>query len=106
MPRCDADPGPFHMRAYRRNGPGSASHHFVLRRVRGTYKHRVRGTKPAAPRPGQAYSAGIGVAGAVGAVAACEEVDGPRSGRSSIAIRNAMPNESTSAQARNTKRNA
>src|SRR5262249_57824699 len=52
------------------------------------------------------YSAGIGVAGAVGALAACEGTDGPLSGRSSIAIRKAMPNESTSAQARNTKRNA
>ena len=52
------------------------------------------------------YSAGIGVAGAVGAVAACEGAEGPLSGRSSIAIRNAMPKERTRAQARNTKRNA
>jgi 2,4-dienoyl-CoA reductase-like NADH-dependent reductase (Old Yellow Enzyme family) len=51
-----------------------------------------------------AYSAGIGVAGPLGASAAC--VGGPFSGRCSIAIRNAMPNVSTSAQARNTKRKA
>jgi hypothetical protein len=52
------------------------------------------------------YSAGIGVAGAVGELATCDGTDGPLSGRSSIAIRNAMPNESTRAQARNTKRKA
>src|SRR6476660_8514483 len=52
------------------------------------------------------YSAGIGVAGAVGAVAAGEGAVGPFSGRSSMEMRNAMPNDSTSAQARNTKRNA
>jgi len=49
-----------------------------------------------------AYSAGIGVAGAVGAVAACDGGVGPFSGFSSIEIKNAMPNDSTSAQARNT----
>jgi hypothetical protein len=38
-----------------------------------------------------AYSVGIGVAGAVGAVAAGEVVAGPLSTRSSMAIRNAMP---------------
>ncbi len=52
------------------------------------------------------YSAGIGVAGAVGALAAGDWVAGPLSTRSSMAIRNAMPKPSTSAQAMNTKRNA
>jgi len=52
------------------------------------------------------YSAGIGVAGAVGALAASECVDGPRSGRSSIAIKNAIPKDKTSAQAKNTNLNA
>jgi len=56
--------------------------------------------------PFPSYSAGIGVAGAVGVVAACDGADGPLSGRSSIEIRNAMPNERTSTQARNTKRKA
>ena len=50
------------------------------------------------------HSAGIGVAGAVGADAA--GVAGPFSTRSSIEIKNAMPKASTSAQAMNTKRNA
>jgi len=52
------------------------------------------------------YSAGIGVAGAVGAVAACDGGDGPFKGRSSIDIKNAIPNDSTRAQARNTNRKA
>src|SRR5665213_3925769 len=50
--------------------------------------------------------AGIGVAGALGAVAPPEGGFGPRSGRSSIAIRNDSPKASTRPQARNTNRNA
>src|SRR5262245_2842903 len=52
------------------------------------------------------HSAGIGVAGAVGALTACEGTDGPLSGRSSIAIRKAIPKVSTKPQVRNTKRKA
>jgi hypothetical protein len=48
------------------------------------------------------YSAGIGVPGAVGAPASGECRVGPRSTRSSMAIRNAMPKPMTSAQAKNT----
>src|SRR5215831_3447040 len=33
---CAADPGPFHTKAYCRNGPGSAAHRFTLRRIRDT----------------------------------------------------------------------
>jgi len=64
---------------------------------------RVRNRK--ARNPGlRPYSAGIGVAGPVGASAA--GVEGPFSTRSPIAITNAIPKASTNAQAMNTKRNA
>ncbi len=65
------------------------------------YRILIRGGHAARAPP---YSAGIGVAGAVGAFAA--GVAGPLSTRSSIAIMNAMLKARTSAQARNTKRNA
>ncbi len=70
-------------------------------------QQRAKEQKPfhgSLPVIGMRYSAGIGVAGPVGASAA--GVDGPFSTRSSMAIRNAMPKASTSAQLMNTKRNA
>ncbi len=81
--------------------PESLSFHVALGpRVRGDERNDHTATFA---RP---YSAGIGVAGAVGVVTACDGVDGPLSGRSSSEIRNAIPNDITSAQVRNTKRNA